>query len=328
MSKNSPILLQSFILIFIIGFVFNLSISKTYAETRPVDILATVTPENPKPYEDVTITLESYSTDLNRALIEWKSGEKIFLKNTGVKDFSFKMGALGTKSLIDIKITTAEGDIVQKRIILSPADMDILWQAINSYVPPFYKGKALPPKEGQVKVIAIPSGQKGFQANNSTYNWKLNDTTQQDQSGYKKNNFVFTLTNEVEDVVEVVAIPVSDGSNSTGTLKISGVNPQLLFYKKEPTEGIYYNRILNQEIPMERDEITIKAEPYFIGDIQNPQSHTYEWKINGETIPTPKKRNILTIRPTARGGYAQIKLNIENTLKLFQSATQSLKINL
>ncbi|MBP6931646.1 MAG: hypothetical protein KBD48_03175 [Candidatus Pacebacteria bacterium] len=328
MSKNSPILSKSIFLILIISLFFSAHNIKIYAETKALDIVATVAPENPKPYEDVTITLESYATDLNRAQIEWRSGEKILLKNTGVKDFSFKMGALGTKSLLDIKITTVEGDIIQKRIILSPGDMDILWQSLDSYVPPFYRGKALPPKEGRVKIIAIPSGPKGIQANSATYNWKLNDKTDQSQSGYKKNSFIFNLTNELEDTVEVVSMSSTDNTNSTGIIKISGVNPQILFYKKDPVEGIYYNKILDKEIPLESEEMTIKAEPYFMGDTTNTQAHIYEWKINGDTIPTPRKKNMLTIKPTARGGYAEINLYIENTLKLFQSATQSLKINL
>lgn len=328
MNKNSPILLKISCLIFIIGFIFSVPTSKIVAETRGVDILANITPENPRPYEDVTITLESYATDLNRAMIEWKSGEKIFLKNTGVTDYSFKMGALGTQSLIDIKIITVDGDIVQKRIILTPTDMDILWQAVNSYVPPFYKGKALPPKEGKVRVIAIPSGQKGIQANNTAYNWKLNNATQQDQSGYKKNSFVFDLTNGTEDSIEVTSIPVSEGSNATGSFKISGVNPEILFYKKSINEGIYYNKTLGKEMYLDTDEITIVGEPYFMGDNQNTGSHIYEWKINGEDIQTPTKRNTLTVRPTSKGGYAKISLRIENTLKLFQSAVQNLTINL
>ena len=93
MSKNSPILSKSIFLILIISLFFSAHNIKIYAETKALDIVATVAPENQKPYEDVTITLESYATDLNRAQIEWRSGEKILLKNTGVKDFSFKIAA-------------------------------------------------------------------------------------------------------------------------------------------------------------------------------------------------------------------------------------------
>jgi hypothetical protein len=301
---------------------------KVFAELRGVDILVSVVPENPKPYEDVTIVIDSYSADLNSAIIEWRSGEKVLLKDTGIKDFSFKMGALNTKSVIDIKITTPAGETVQKRIILEPADMDILWQATNSYVPPFYRGKALPPKEGEVRVIAIPTGSKGIQANNATYIWKLNSQTQQDQSGYKKNNFLFDLSSSGSlDTVEVASTPTAGGSVSTGQLKISGINPQILFYKKLGNEGILYNKNLSQEFFLEESEITLVAEPYFMGNTQS-NTNEYEWKLNGEIIPTPAKRNMLTIRPTSRGGYAKVNLMIENTLKLFQSAKQELKINL
>lgn len=329
MSKKHLLLSKLFFLIFIIGLVFIFPKTKINAELRAVDILVTTAPETPKPYDNVTIILESYATDLNKATIEWKSGDKIFYKNIGAKEFSLKMGGLGTKSIVDIKIATQEGDIAQKRIILEPSDMDILWQAVDSYVPPFYRGKALPPKEGKVKVIAIPNTGSGSQSSSYSYLWKLNDKTQQDQSGYKKNSFVFNLSNtEKENTVEVTSNSVSGESTSDGILKISGVNPKILFYKKTPGEGISYNDAFSSEFNLEESEVTIKAEPYFMGDMGKGDIHNYEWKVNNEVINTPAKKNTLTVRPTTRGGYAKINLFIENTTKLFQSATKQLIINL
>lgn len=329
MSQNLKIKLNLFFLIFIIGIIFVFPTKKINAELRAVDISATIIPENPKPYEDVTILLESYAVDLDSSTIEWKSRDKIFYKNTGAKEFTLKAGAPGTKSIVDIKITNQDGESAQKRIILEPSDMDILWQAVDSYVPPFYRGKALPPKEGKVKVIAIPNTGSGSQSSSYSYLWKLNDKTQQDQSGYKKNSFVFNLSNtEKENTVEVTSNSVSGESTSDGILKISGVNPKILFYKKTPGEGISYNDAFSSEFNLEESEVTIKAEPYFMGDMGKGDIHNYEWKVNNEVINTPAKKNTLTVRPTTRGGYAKINLFIENTTKLFQSATKQLIINL
>lgn len=302
---------------------------KVFAEVNGVDIVVTTSPENPKPYDNVNISLESYATDLDQALIEWKGGAKTFLKNTGAKDFSFKMGGLGTQAIIDIKITTPEGDNIQKRIVLTPTDVDMLWQATDSYVPPFYKGKALPSKEGSIKVVALPAGPGGIQTSNTAYSWKLNNETQQGQSGYKKNSFSFDLTtSEAEDVVEVTSNTTNGNNLATGKIRLSGINPFLIFYKKSPSEGILYNNALQNEIFMDEDEMTVAAEPYFISDRNNTNDNVYSWKINDSEVDTPAKRNLITLRPTARGGYAKINLEIENTLKLFQKVGQQLLINL
>lgn len=328
MIKKSLKILKISYLILSIGFIFGFQVQYTFAEVRDVDIVTNVAPQNPKPFQDVNITLESYATDLNKALIEWSGSGKVFFKSVGATDFSFKTGAIGTQSVIDIKIRTVEGDILQKRIVLVPGDMDMLWQATDSYVPPFYKGKALPAREGAIKIIAVPSGSDGIQSNN-TFTWKLNDKTQLEQSGYKKNSFSFNLSlDEKEDFVEVSSSAATGNNQSNGDLTLSGTSPIILFYKKSPDEGILYNNTFKKEVNMNTDEMTIVSVPYFISDEDNSSTNIYSWKINGGDIDTPPKRNELTVRPTAKGGYAEINLEIENTLKLFQKVAQKLTINL
>lgn len=325
--KYSKIFIKVISIFIVLGFIF--SNTNIYAQTNSVDIVVNVSPEHPKPYEDVTVSLESYSTDLNKALIEWKGGSKTFLKNTGATDFSFKMGDLGTQAILDVKITAAEGDFIQKRIILTPTDMDMLWQAVDSHVPPFYRGKALPPKEGKIKITAIPAGKNGIQTTNTTYTWKLNNQTQQDQSGYKKNSFIFNLSNtEKVDKIEVVSNTTTGSTTASGNMEISGINPFILFYKKSPSEGILYNNILPSQMFLIEDEMTLAAEPYFMGSENGENENAYSWRINGEEIDTPRNKNMLTIRPTGRGGYAKINLEIENTLKLFQKVAKELTIDL
>jgi len=184
-------------------------------------------------------------------------------------------------------------------------------------------------KESEIKIIALPSGPNGIQTSNATYTWRLNNQTQKDQSGYKKNSFIFSLTTtEKEDTVGVTSTTTSGDVISSGEIKLSGINPFILFYKKSPSEGVLYNKIIPKEFFMSEDEITINAEPYFISDKNKTEGNAYSWKINGEEIDTPSKRNSLTIRPTATGGYATINLEIENTLKLFQKVAKELVINL
>jgi hypothetical protein len=79
---------------------------------------------------------------------------------------------------------------------------------------------------------------------------------------------------------------------------------------------------------MIEDEMTIVAEPYFLSFKGNENNFTYSWQINGETIDTPSRKTELTVRPSSRGGYANISLTLENLSSLFQKVTGNLKINL
>ncbi len=79
---------------------------------------------------------------------------------------------------------------VTKDIPITPEDLDIIWQA-NSYVPPFYEGKALFPPVGTVSFVAMP----GFIDSNGNpvnpkkliYTWSQDTTVLGDKSGYGKN---------------------------------------------------------------------------------------------------------------------------------------------
>ncbi len=299
------------------------------AVVRSVDILVTVAPEVPKPYDDVTITLQSFDTDLNKATIEWKGGETLYLKDTGATDFSFKMGGLGTQSIIDVVINTPEGDIVRKRIALTPTDVDLLWQAVDSYVPPFYKGKALPIKEGLIRVVAVPNSGATNQSGALTYTWQLNNSAASGQSGYKKNVFEFTSSkDEASDSVGVTASSTASDYLAKGRIELIPNDPLIIFYKKSPTEGTLYNNALIDQTQMVEDEMTVVAEPYFLSLKGHENSFQYTWQINGNQIETPSRKNEITIRPTDRNGYSLISLSLENMNALFQKATRQLRINL
>jgi hypothetical protein len=127
-----------------------------------------VQPENPTPYENVTISLVSYASNLDSVLINWSLNGKTVLAGIGKKEFSMKAGADGSTSTITVSISLPDG-MIEKKILIKPNLMVLLWQANDSYVPPFYKGKAMPSPESEVKVVAMPDV---VNSKNMTYSWQ------------------------------------------------------------------------------------------------------------------------------------------------------------
>lgn len=330
MKKGVKLLL---IIVVLLGTIFTTSFS--YAEmqidTQEEDVLVDVSPNNPEPYQDTTISLTSYSTDLNKANITWQQGSTILSSGIGKTAYSFKTTGPNTTMIFDISIRPSGSmSIINKRISLSPSEIDLLWESINSYTPPFYKGKALPTKGGFIKAVAIPNTNTIKTGSGSvSYTWKNNDEVDQNASGYNKNSFLFK-----EDIfkgsnsIDVVASSVNSNYSAEKTIEISTYLPRVIFYKKSPTEGILYNKVINSETTFSGDEITLVAEPYFL-DIKNKwDNFLYSWKINGSPIDTPLKKTELTVRPTSRGGYANINVVMEDVNSLFQKVTGVLKLNL
>jgi hypothetical protein len=285
-----------------------------------VDII----PSNPKPNEDVKITLSSYSFDIDKSYIEWESGGKILLSGYGKKVYSFTTGKISTNNLFNVSIKPNDSEnIIKKTISVDISEIDLLWEATDSYVPPFYKGKAMLPQGGSIKVVAMPNINK----QNLTYSWERPFESSKDQSGFGKKSISFqnkelTKLEEVSVVVESV-----DGTyKSENSIAIPTKPVDILFYKKSPTEGVLYNNAIVDTYTMYEDEMTIKSEPFFFSLNNGKDFLSYIWKVNGKSVETPNKKSEITIRPSSRGGEATVSVIIENTRTFLQKANNLIKL--
>jgi len=307
------------------------SFAETQIEVQEGEINVETSPNNPQPYQDVTITLSSYATDLNKAIITWKTSAVTVLSGIGKTSYSFKTGKSGSVNVFDITITpVGTMNTINKQIAIVPSEIEILWESVDGYVPPFYKGKALPTSGGFIRAVAIPNTSTIKSGSGSiTYEWKNAGDVVQNASGYNKNSYEFknSMFNDVNEIT-VIASSVGSSYGAENTIEIPIYKPKIVFYKKSPTEGILYSNALNKEVVMQEDEMTIVALPYFLPTKGNESNLSYGWKINGKNIETPTKKEELTVRPTSRGGYATVDLVIENLGELFQKISNQLKINL
>jgi hypothetical protein len=305
------------ILISILGIMVipNSILAETQIEVLEGDIMAESVPNNPQPYQDATINISSYATDLNKAIITWQVGSTTVLSGIGKTSYSLKTGASDTPIIVNINIKTIGSmNSINKKITIIPSEVEIMWESTDGYIPPFYKGKILPISGSTIKVVAIPNSSTIKNGSGSiSYTWKKGYDVLPDVSGYNKNYYIFknSMFDEKNEIT-VMATSVAGNYAAEKTIEIPIFKPSIVFYKKSPTEGILYNSALNIETFMTEDEMTVIAEPYFFSLTGNENNFSYNWKINNETIETPSKKTELTIRPTARGGYATINFVIGN----------------
>jgi hypothetical protein len=288
-------------------------------------------PNNPQPYGDVTINLTSYATDLNKAIIVWTGDKGVILSGIGETSYSFKAGGPNTSNAFNIKITPVGSmNTISKKIVINPSEIDVVWESVDGYTPPFYKGKALPTSGSTIRVVAIPNTNTiKTGVGSMAYIWSNTSETKLDASGYNKNSYTFKNsmfddTNEVK----VIASSVNGNYGAESTIKIPVYPPKVLFYKKSPTEGVLYNKNLDNNYVFSEEEMTIVAVPYFLATKGVEFNFNYNWDVNGEPIKTPKKKTELTIRPASRGGYADISITIESVSDLFQKVIGQLKLTL
>lgn len=322
---------KNLIIIFILMFAFTGFFVD--AQIRDTDIVLSVSPQYSNSNQNVNATLNSYSINLDKTNIVWSIDDQEMSRGIGKKSFSFKTGSAGTPITLSIIIDTIDGQSISKTITIIPADVDILWQAYDAYVPPFYKGKALAPSQGQFKVVAMPNliNQSGkVNINNLSYVWEKDDKVQSDSSGWGKNYLIFQNSYlDRDNTVEVKISDISGRTNASGRITLNTSNPKILFYKNDPQFGVRWETALNNGFIINPEGEILNVEPYFFSPKNISSSNlSFDWFLNGQKISTPNPKNILSIKPEAgQSGSATIKIDINNINTLFQSMSKQINVS-
>ena len=324
--------LRFLFLFFVTIFIFSIAISPSKTEAvSPSSILINVTPENPAPGENTKITLNSYVSNLDSVLIEWFVDDQKVLSGIGKKSFSLTAPASGEERIVTISISLPDGSI-DKRIVVKPSVTVLLWQANDSYTPPFYRGKALPTPDSEIKVVAMPeikTGSSIVNPNNLVYSWKQDYNNMQEASGYGKNFYLY-INDYLEDSnnISVVASTTDQKSSSTANINVGTTDVKILFYKNDINMGTLWEHALPDMYRIEGDAL-LEAAPYFISpnDLRIPIL-SWIWSINDNTIETPTvKKNLIPLKvPTGTSGTSKIKLNIENKYRIFGTASGEINL--
>jgi hypothetical protein len=302
---------------------------------EPGDLFFEINPEVPEPGQLVKVRVGSYVFSVDELYIEWQEDGKTRLAGIGEKNFQFSAGAIGETKLVTLIVRSEAGGsiIFKKNIVSKPSGMDLLWMAVDSYTPPFYKGKALPTSEGVVKIIALPSFQVGTKTvapKDVIYNWKRNYEPITKASGYGRNIISIKQSFLVdEEKMTVTANEPTEGGVAKALLTIKPYNPKIVFYKKDPLLGIDYGHGITDTMKLDTTDTTLVATPYFISPRNVLDADLlYSWKLNDSTISTPPVKNQIVLRGTTDGGAASLELAIESAKKLFLETKKKILIEL
>lgn len=282
-------------------------------------------PEIPKAGEIVYVFLTSYAINIDLTEITWRVNGKTIKSGTGQKTFSFKMGEIGKTTTLSILIKTVSDGIVEKTFSLKPVSVDLIWQS-DSFVPPFYKGKAMFSHQNTLTVVAVPHiiGSNGSEisSKNLVYKWKKNGSVIEDASGFGRNTYSFEgslISRPVDIRVEVS----SSGGLGYAIMNLRPVDPYIVLYKKDPLYGIEFQKALQGDVELKgSNEISVIGMP-FLFNLEEISSDflPYNWQINGSSIDTGDEGNVQTFRKKEGvSGSSRISISLESPNKILQSA--------
>lgn len=239
-------------------------------------------PKLPGANEEVTIRLESYTTNLGASAIRWFVNKTDHSQGLALTEIKVRTGDFGVRTVVDVVIVTDQGERIDKQLVVAPAEVDVLWEALT-YTPPFYKGKALPSFKSMVRVTAIPrfnsltSDPKKYK-----YRWTYNRVSGLGEAVGKNSVLVPMGYDDVSMPVDVfVTLPGTDWSGSK-YLSIPGSPAKVVLYEQAPLLGINFNSAwTSTPIETAESEFVAYAVPFFfsLDDIVNNRI-VYRWEVN------------------------------------------------
>ena len=291
------------------------------------------TPTYPGPQQSVTVTASSFQEDLNRINISWYLDGEKKLSGIGKGSFTFTTKSVGSVSTIKMSADTSDFGTITKEISITPTALDILWEA-DTYVPPFYKGKALPSSQSLVRVIPFPSfsGKNGYyNSKNLIYSWKAGYFGNSNDSGYGKNTFIYKAgytynTNQIETTVSTLDTNISVNKKT----KIYVSNPKIIFYENKPLEGVRFENALNDTFNFLNNELTVRAVPYYFAlpGFDNSTA-LFSWTMDGKKleIDPDDKMEYTFGKPKQGNGSFLLGLTLDNVGYDLQTASKNITIS-
>ena len=292
-------------------------------------------PKNPKPEQIVSVSIESYYTDLNRAnSIAWYVDGVLVSKNVSVNKISVETKSIGKSTNVEVVVVTENGSVLSKSVVIRPSEVDILWET-NSYVPHFYKGKALPSSESDITFVAVSrivnQNGRALSPSELVYKWRQDGKILGKLSGRGKNTITIkgpSLLNS--DLVQVEVESANGQYSGGGAVSVKAISPKIILYEKNPLLGPVYENAIDKSFSFSEKEMTFIAHPFFFSANKRTDSNLeYSWRVNGKEIENPATdQSALTLRQTGGGGgTATIVLTIRNMQKILQLAKSSFSIS-
>lgn len=328
--KNHIVIFAVLVLSFFV--IPNTTVAQNFQLYSADDIFVETTPKIPGPNEEVKLKLNSYSFNLNNYYIAWFENGERKSADYGNRDYIFTTGNSGEVTNITA-VVEYENQVFRKELRFAPSQVNLLWEVTDAYVPPFYKGKALPIQQSQIKITAIPETLliEPSDAPNLIYYWDRNYTRQQSGSGFGKQSFEFTADPlGVNEKITVTSNDRRENSFATNTIDIPTdvYKPKILFYEFNG-DRLMTNKALNTNNVINGDTVKLSFHPLYMSSVQpNFIDLFVNWSINNNPQPPQdfEKQNELYITSGGEAGAVDINIALEGIEKLLQKSQTNLEL--
>lgn len=257
------------------------------------------TPQSPSPGQQVTVITQATSFDTQRTHYLWTvDGEsRPDLSGLGKNSYLFTATEVGSTKRISVEAQPINNRVVTASLTVYITDIAMTWTT-DTYVPKWYKGKALPIPNSIVRVAAIPTiiiDGITLPPDKLLYTWEKDGERvlrgigkqilefQESDLSWKTPTIVLTL----EDIERRI--------QKEARLMVASQKPEVVIYQSLPLGGVEFRRGTSAFLPVFPGIIDVQIEPFFFNK-QSRYDFSYEWLVQGNPIlGSPKNPFLLTL---------------------------------
>lgn len=292
----------------------------------PLSLVAS--PSAPSAGEKVTVLASTPTIDKEATIFSWTVDGKSRpdLSGQGKYVITLAAGSVGSAISVRVDISGSRGETGSAALSIPTADLALVWFA-ETYVPRWYKGKALPTQSSTVNIVAI-SNIKNLQAENLIYRWSLDD---EDNilAGAGKQIFRIQLS-DLPKATHHIRVKVEDASKTIskeGELFIISTSPRVAIYPLTPLGGIEHRSAPAFFSSSVRGQLDFTAEPFFFS-VSAKKELSYQWSIaGGEAVGTAEAPYILSLNTgDSPVGVAPISVSIKPLEQFISTVSKTLTL--
>lgn len=297
--------------------------NQSKAQLAPGGTTISITPLDVRPEAEFTARVEAYAYDITRARISWHIDGVHVEAHDGMRTITQRAPSVGDTLTIAVRVTEPSGTVHTAETTLVGNTIDIIIES-DTRIPSFYRGRALPSPGSIIRAVALPvlfNADGSRVTENIVYTWRIGGAVAQSTG----NSVTAEMPRSGPLLVEVTAQTRDGNVSHRAGMRVEPVRPIGLFYEDNPLYGLA-REALPKEFTLVDDEISVRAEPYFVASSIFERAH-HAWTINGTVIENPNADpQTLTLRGAGRGS-SRVAFSIRNLQALQQAAQGSFRIH-
>ncbi|HEX4798949.1 MAG TPA: hypothetical protein VFV22_00220 [Candidatus Paceibacterota bacterium] len=280
----------------------------------------------PAPHASTTISVSDYSINTIGYDFNWVVNGAPVPSEKNKRSITVSTGDIGTKTYVELRaVSRTNVSLPPASITLSPSVTHIIVES-DTYVPSFYKGRALPSVQSPLIATALFMDGSQKTPQSFTYRWKLDGDII--SGGALTGMYKITIPtrrfqtgNLSVEIFNEKGIPVGGGS-----VTIKPHAPELYLYESNPLRGIV-QKALTGTFFLPNTETDIIAEPYFM-NISDVREANFMWSINQKKLEQISSMpNSLKLNAQDGSGTALLQLTALTNEALPQQARAQLNIS-